>query len=384
MLRRLCNLSQTSSFFLFGARGTGKSTLVREHLKAVPHLHIDLLRLGERDALENDPDSLERRILPEMEWVFIDEVQRVPTILDVVHRLIEERRLKFALTGSSARKLKAGGANLLAGRAFVSELYPLTSSELGDRFDLFEVLRWGSLPKLQALKTVEDKSSFLGSYALTYLQEEIWEEHLVRRLQPFRKFLQIAAQSNGQILNYSNIADDVNVDTKTVQQYFQILEDTLLCFMLEPFHCSARKRRRLNPKCYFFDIGVWRALTRSFLLDISPQTYGFGRVFEHFLTGEIHHLSQTLGLGYELSYLPLEGDREIDLVIERPSQPPTFVEIKSTDQLQKRHVEKIESVQKTFPKSELFCFSRDEREQRFGRVRALPWQKGLKELGLQR
>jgi predicted AAA+ superfamily ATPase len=382
MLHRISNLSKTNSFFLFGARGTGKSTLVKEHLKSIPHLHLDLLRLSERDSISRDPDSIERRILPGMEWVFIDEVQRVPEVLDPVHRLIEERKIKFALTGSSARKLKAGGANLLAGRAFVFELFPLTSVELDRQFDLEEVLRWGSLPKLQTLKTSEDKSAFLEAYALTYLQEEIWEEHLVRKLQPFRKFLEVAAQCSGQKLSYSNVAQEVNVDTKTVQQYFQILEDTLLCFMLEPFHHSSRKRLRVNPKCYFFDLGVWRALTRSFVQDMVPQTYGYGRAFEHFLITEIHHLAHTRRLGFQFCYLPLSGDKEVDLVVERPNQPPAFIEIKSTDQIQDKHVEVLKEIQGDFPKSDLFCLSRDEREQTFGKVRALPWQKGLRELGL--
>jgi len=382
MVNRNCILSKTNSFFLFGARGTGKSTLVKEHLKSVPHLYVDLLRLAERDSLSEDPDALERRILPGMEWVFIDEVQRVPGILDTVHRLIEERGTKFALTGSSARKLKAGGANVLAGRAFVSELFPLTSTELGEQFNLEDALCWGGLPKLQSLKSSEDKIAYLESYALTYLQEEIWEEHLVRKLPPFRKFLQVAAQSSGGKLNYSNIAEDVNVDTKTVQQYFQILEDTLLCFMLEPFHRSKRKRMRVNPKCYFFDLGVWRALTRSFVHTMVPQTYGYGNAFEQFLICNLHHIAATKRTGFQFSYLPLAGDREVDLVIDRPGRPLALVEIKSTDQILPKHSEVLEQVQADFPGADLFCLSRDEREQCFGRVRALPWQKGLLELGL--
>ena len=197
------------------------------------------------------------------EWVIIDEVQKIPELLDVVHRLIEDKKIKFGLTGSSARKLKHGGANLLAGRAFVYNLFPFTSFELGDSFSLEDALMWGTLPQIYALQDANDRIQYLKSYANTYIQEEVWEAHLIKDLVPYRRFLQVAAQTNGTGINYSNISEDARVDPKTVQRYFQILEETLLGFFLEPFHRSLRKRQRANPKFYFFDIGVQRALSSN-------------------------------------------------------------------------------------------------------------------------
>jgi predicted AAA+ superfamily ATPase len=167
-----------------------------------------------------------------------------------VHSKIESSETRFAMTGSSARKLKREGTNLLAGRAFVYNLFPLTHRELGDSFNLNSALMYGTLPGLLKFDSGEEKMAFLRAYALTYLKEEIWGEHIVRKLDPFRKFVEIAAQCNGELINFANIARDVGVDIKTVQSYFEILEDTLLGFMLEPYHRSVRKRQRQAPKFY--------------------------------------------------------------------------------------------------------------------------------------
>lgn len=382
LLHRLTNPSKINSFFLFGPRGTGKSTLVAGHLESTTHLSINLLVANERLHLAANPDSLESRITEGIEWVYIDEIQRVPALLDTVHRLIEERKVQFALTGSSARKLKAGGANLLAGRAFVYELYPLTSYELGDAFDLTHTLSWGMLPKLLELKADSDKRDFLEAYALTYLQEEIWEEHLIRNLLPFRKFLQVAAQSNGKIINYSKIAADVRVDVKSVQQYYRILEDTLLGFFLEPHHRSLRKRQRANPKFYLFDVGVWRALTSTYSQGFTTSSLGFGNIFEHFLISEMRALNRSLKKGYEFFFYRKNETFEVDLIIERAGGAPALVEIKSHDYIEDRHVEALAKVADEYPEAEVFCFSCDPQEKKFGRIRALPWKQGIEAIGL--
>ncbi len=195
--------------------------------------------------------------------MLLDEIQKVPKLLDEVHRLIEEKTDKiFILTGSSARKLKHGGANLLAGRAFVYHLFTLSCFELKEKFDLEKALHWGTLPKIFSLDGDSEKSEFLRSYADTYLKEEIWNEQVVRKLQPFRRFLEVAAQCNGKIINYANIARDVGVDDKTIKEYFCILEDTMIGFFLEPFRNSFRKRLVEKPKFYFFDTGIVRSLSR--------------------------------------------------------------------------------------------------------------------------
>jgi predicted AAA+ superfamily ATPase len=171
-------------------------------------------------------------------WVVVDEIQKIPSPLDSVHSLIEKKKIKFALTGSSSRKLRRGGANLLAGRAVIFSLFPATHNELGERFDLDTTLSWGSLPRTLELKDNTEKSRFLKSYVQTYVKEEIVVEQLIRNLEPFRLFLPVAAQMDGQILNYSNISRDTGVDYKTIQNYYQILVETHLGQYLENYSRS--------------------------------------------------------------------------------------------------------------------------------------------------
>ena len=241
-----------TEFFLFGARGTGKSTLLKSLFSDRSDvLWIDLLNLDEEDAFAKNHNLLEQRLAQseiQIERVVIDEVQKFPRMLDTVHRLIENAALKFALTGSSARKLKAGGANLLAGRALVNSLFPLTHLEMTNLFDLESTLRWGSLPIVVNSKNEIEKAAILRSYGQTYLKEEVWGEQLVRNLEPFRRFLEVAAQNNGKIVSFLNIALDVGADEKTIKNYFSVLEDTLLGFFLEPFKHSFRKRLSQKPK----------------------------------------------------------------------------------------------------------------------------------------
>lgn len=385
MIHRQINIRKNHSFFLFGARGTGKTTLLESLFPPEQSLRIDLLNTSERQNLEDDPDSLERRVgllSPEQKWVTIDEVQKIPSLLDLVHRIIEKTKIKFALTGSSARRLKTGGANLLAGRAFVYELYPFTSVELGSSFDLDFALQWGTLPGIYQFQSDEERSLFLESYASTYLKEEIWEEHLVKKLVPFRHFMQVAAQSSNTILNYSKIADDVRVDTKTVQQYFQILEDTLLGFMLEPYHESIRKRQRANPKFYFFDTGVIRALKKIHNNKLLKHTYEYGKAFEQFVISEIHRLNSYKRKNYGFYYIHSADNAEVDLIIERPACPLALVEIKSTNRVLDRDLAHLRNFAKDFPKAKLYCLSQDKNPQRFGSIEALPWQRGIEEIGL--
>jgi predicted AAA+ superfamily ATPase len=300
--------------------------------------------------------------------------------LDSVHRAIESRPLCFALTGSSSRKLKRGGANLLAGRAFVYHLYSLTHLEIGDAFNLEEALHFGTLPKILGMKTHEEKSEFLRAYALTYIKEEIVAEQMVRKLQPFRDFLEIAAQCNGQIVNFSRIAEEVGADVKTIQSYFEILEDTLVGFLLAPFHESIRKRQRQNPKFYFFDTGVKRALDRTLTQSFGPGTYAYGNAFEHFIILEIHRLNSYWRKDWRFSYLRTKDDAEIDLIIDRPGLPRALIEIKSKDRITETDVTHLNRFASDMQKTEAFCLSRDAIKKRIGLTLCLPWQEGLKEL----
>ena len=227
---------------------------------------MDLLDSSVKERFLRNPSefyAIVQAFPPETRHVVIDEIQKVPKLLDEVHRLIEETDKIFILTGSSAQKLKHGGANLLAGRAFVYHLFSLSCFELKDQFNLDQALRWGTLPKIFSLKEDAEKNEFLRAYSDTYLKEEIWNEQVIRKLQPFRRFLEVAAQCNGKIINYAHIARDVGVDGKTIKEYFCILEDTMIGFFLEPFHHSFRKRLVEKPKFYFFDPGVVRSLARG-------------------------------------------------------------------------------------------------------------------------
>jgi predicted AAA+ superfamily ATPase len=383
MFHRIINTPQSNNFFLFGARATGKSTLLT--FRYPDATVIDLLKDSEERELSLHPERLRERIPSARQGtprIIIDEIQKCPKLLDEVHRLIEDKSItcQFILTGSSARKLKLGGANLLAGRAAVRNLFPLLPAEIGDGFVLDQILRWGSLPKVVTSVDDEAKRDFLVAYGATYLKEEIWAEQLVRKLDPFRRFLEIAALHSGKIINANKISRDVGADPKTVQTYFQILEDTLLGFHLDAYHSSIRKRLRQAPKFYFVDTGIARCLSRMLNVVPEPSTSYCGELFESFVVGALHARDNYLQNDYRMTYLESLGGAEIDLVIERPGRALALVEIKSTEAVREDHCSGLKHFQKDFPDAEFFCVSRDQREKRFGAIKAIPWQRALEEI----
>ena len=385
MFRRLLRVSRGNSFFLFGARGTGKTTYVRDAFDPDASLYVDLLDPEVEDRYRRRPGRLESevRALPEsVQWILIDEVQRAPRLLDVVHRLIESTGKRFVLTGSSGRKLRRGASNLLAGRAFVYNLYPLTVPEPQDAFVLDDALHWGTMPRIYSLADREEKQAYLRAYALTYLKEEIVAEQIVRRLDPFREFLEVAAQSNGTIINYANIARDVGADPKTVMSYFGILEDTLVGSHLPAYHRSVRKQQRTSPKFYYFDIGVKRSLERTLEVPLRAGTYEFGKAFEHFVITQILHLSRYRYPDWRLSYLQTGAGVEVDLVIERPGMPVALIEIKSTDRIDERDTRALAGFQGDFDRPLALCISRDSSRMKIDGVLCLHWRAALQELGL--
>ncbi len=384
-IKRHLKLIKDHSLFLFGPRGSGKSTLIQNEF-AKNSYYINLLDIDTEELFIQNPGELKNianKLNKKTTHIIIDEIQKIPKLLDLVHLLIESTDKIFILTASSARKLKYGNANLLAGRAFVYNLHPFTSLELGKDFNLDETLHWGGLPKIHELDTVEKKTLFLTSYAQTYLKEEIQAEQLVRKLTPFRNFLRVAAQMNGKIINLSKISRDVKVEDKTIGEYYSILEDTLLGFTLHGFENSFRKQLSTKPKFYFFDIGVTRALNRSLENTLQEGTYAYGDAFEHFIILECIKLASYFKYEYRFNYLKTKDDVEIDLVVDRPGKPILFIEIKSSKQVMEEDLTSFIRLVRDFKKAEgeceAICFSRDAYKKQLGDITVFPWQEGLKE-----
>lgn len=367
---------------MFGARGTGKTKLLEALFEGRQPLWIDLLRRGEQLSFVRKPGELGDRLnaLPSRpDWVVIDEVQRAPQLLDEVHLLIE-RGQKFALTGSSARNLKRGAANLLAGRALVNHLFPLTHRELGSDFSLAGALTWGTLPLLASCADAETRSEILKTYVDVYLREEIREEQIVRQLDPFARFLEAAAQSSGSIVNLTRIGREASTDAKAVARYFQILEDTLLGFFLEPYHTSIRKRQRQLAKFFFFDIGVRRALEGALHHPPRPGTFDWGRSFEEFIVLETHRLNAYTRSDYRLSYLRTQSQLEVDLIVERRGSPTWVIEIKSSTSPDPTDVRKLKDLSASIPDARPAIFCTADHATVTGGVEVLPWRAGFDRL----
>ena len=312
ILQRI-TVAPKGSFFLFGARGVGKSTWARETLEDAHR--FDLLDEGLFQSFLADPSlfGAELRTLEPGRWVVVDEVQRIPGLLNEVHRSIEELGLRFALLGSSARKLKTAGTNLLAGRALWRTMYPFVPQEFGDAFDLESTLQFGSIPLVVAS---EDRAATLAAYVQLYLREEIRGEALVRNLPGFVRFLPIAALAHGQVVNVAGIARDSGTARTTVQGYIEILEDTLLAWRLAAFETRLRVRERRHPKLYWLDPGLVRAIKKQTGAVSSEEA---GPLFE----GWIHTLLRAYGgtgpLFDEIAYWsPAEARSvEVDFLLQR-------------------------------------------------------------------
>ena len=317
---RTLNLSELitkNSFFLFGPRGTGKSFLIRTTLKDVA-VTVNLLRATVQLRLLHDPSLLEAMVEAEIRagiadrdvLVVIDEVQKIPLLLDEVHRLIEERGWRFLLTGSSARNLRAQGVNLLAGRAWIAKLFPLTSAEL-PKFDLDRYLRFGGLP---AVVNSPDPIEQLDAYVTTFMNEEIKAEGVVRKLPAFVEFLRIAALGNGQLINFANIARDVGVSAPTVAGYYQILEDTLVGFQLQPWKKPTSRKAISTAKFYFFDTGVVNTLAGTKAVDRNSNLYG--SLFEQWIAMELVAYLSYRRIKDKLYFWRTEDQVEVDFVVE--------------------------------------------------------------------
>lgn len=330
MLTRKLTL-RNYSFFIFGPRGVGKSTWLKSAFSQQGMRSVEFINLLDTETMlqfTRHPGLLYQRVshLPPDSWVVLDEIQKVPSLLDEVHRLIEDKRLRFVLSGSSARKLKRSGVNLLAGRARVESMFPFVSVELGTRFDLHRALEVGLLP-MSILGN--DSASYLKAYAQTYLQEEIRAEALARNFGSFTRFLDVAARQSAQITNVSSIARDAQVARQTVQGYFDILCDTLMGFYLPAWQLKRKTKQRKQSKFYFFDTGVVRALTGRLPYPLGDEEKG--QLLECLLFHELRAYLSYSQKGYEPHYWSSYDDVEVDLVIE-DQQGFLGVEIKSATQ----------------------------------------------------
>ena len=309
------------SFFLFGPRGVGKSTLLKQKIKA--DLYINLLKSSEFLDYKQNPDHLFEIVSPlkENSWVVIDEIQRVPELLNIVHEIYETKKIHFALSGSSARKLKRGGANLLAGRALNVLLYPFCYPEFQNIYSISDASEWGTLPLV--VMDQDLKKETLASYVETYLREELIQEGIIRKTDSFLRFLKIAGIMNGQTINFENISRESHTSRTTVQTYFEILIDTLIAFYLPSYQPGLKVKEVSKPKFYFFDSGVARSCAG--LLSYTLDSAYHGYLFETFLINQVKSYNDYSKKKLDLFYYGISGSSEIDLIIETKKRSPESV-----------------------------------------------------------
>ncbi len=371
-LLQLPDLLEKKSHFLLGPRATGKSYLIRQQLEGQCYL-VNLLKPALQTRLMEDPGFLAALVHQNAQphqWVVIDEVQKIPELLDVVQDLIESEGRRFLLTGSSARKLKRQGTNLLAGRAWRAELFPLVYPEIPD-FDLARVLRFGSLPVVySSLDPTEELDAYVG----TYLKEEIQQESLVRRLPSFARFLKAAALSNGQIINYAAFASDTGTPASTVKGYFEILEDTLLGFKLEPWMASKKRKAIQTSKFLFFDVGVTHALAHTETLDRNTDLYG--RAFEHWLGLELRAYLSYSRSKLTLTYWRTVQKQEVDFLMG--SQ--IAIEVKATQQVNDRDLKGLIALREEGVFKKYYLVTQDEQDHLRQGVHCLNWKTFLSQL----
>jgi len=373
MYSRLIKSPENKSFFLFGPRGTGKTTWVK---KAFPDaVYIDLLESRLFNDLLADPQRLLNFIPSNFnDWIIIDEVQKIPELLNEVHRLIEKYKYKFILTGSSARKLRRKGPNLLAGRALNYSMHPLTAIELGKDFDLNHSLMFGNLPSIYM---DSNPKGYLESYIKTYLQEEIQQEGLTRNLSRFSRFLEAASFSQGSVLNTSEVSRECAIERKVVENYFTILEDLLLAYKVPVFTKRAKRRLIAHPKFYFFDVGIYRTLRPMGPLDAPEEVEGIS--FESLLFQELKAINDYYNLGYKIYYWRTTNNLEVDFVLYGERGLKAF-EIKRRGKVPSSELHGLKAFLKDYPTAKAYYIYGAERRMSEGAIDIIPLDYALKNL----
>ncbi|MBQ8703754.1 MAG: ATP-binding protein [Bacteroidales bacterium] len=366
--------AQEESVFLFGARQTGKTTLL---LNLFPNSRFyDLLESDTYERLRRNPALLRQELATarEGEIIIIDEIQLIPELLNEVHWLIARQDVHFILSGSSARKLKRKGVNTLGGRAVRNVLYPLVSAEVPE-FDLIKAVNRGMLPTHYLATSERQLQKRMQAYVSVYLKEEIAAEALVRKLSSFNRFMEVAALTDGEMVNYTNIAQDCGVDAKTVKEYFSILEETLIGYMVPAFRRTVKRRLNQSPRFYYFDVSLPNYLLHR--QDMQPGSDDFGHAFEHLMVQEIIAYLGYHDIENALSYWHTHTGYEVDAVL---GDAEVAIEFKSTTEVQSRHLRGLKAFHEEHPDARLIIVSLDVAPRIFNDVEVMPATHFLHEL----
>ncbi len=363
-------LMARKSFFLFGPRGTGKTSWLKQ---AVPDaLYFDLLEAKWRILFLANPQRLAEYIAPDFKgWIVIDEIQKVPDLLNEVHRLIESQGYCFILSGSSVRKLYQKGVNLLAGRALTYYFHPLLAQELGAAFNLGHYLQFGGLPSVYL---EQDPQHYLTSYVATYLHEEVAQEGLTRQLSAFARFLESASFSQGSVLNMSAVARECGVNQKTVSGYFDILTELLMGYQLMPFTRRAKRRVTLHAKFYFFDVGVYRSLRPQGPMDSTEEIEGMA--LETLFLQHLRAMNDYFQLQYSLYYWRTHHGLEVDFILYGSAGFLAF-EIKRKTKLASNDFQGLKAFLEDYPEATAYLIYGGQEKQYHGQVKVLPMEDAL-------
>jgi len=360
-------LLREKSHFLLGPRQTGKSTLIAHALKG--SRVVDLLDTSVFLEMSRNPGRLEEELTPADRLVIIDEIQRLPSLLHEVHRLIEKRNIRFLLTGSSARKLRSGGVNLLGGRARMKHLLPFTRKELGGEFNLECALATGLLPPVYFSP---NPAADLEAYTGLYLQQEVVAEGATRNVPAFSRFLKVAALCNGTVVNYTNIGNDAQVPRTTVYEYFEILKDTLILHELPAWKKSVKRKPLVSSKFYFFDIGVAGALQgRKF----APGTAEYGEAFETYIAHELRAYGEYVS-GDQLRFWRSSAGHEVDFILG----DHTAIEVKAKRPVGHQDLKSLTALSEEHKLKNYLCVSLESRRRTIGKLQVLPYAEFLDEL----
>lgn len=375
LYNRLLNLSQDlqSSVFLFGPRGTGKTLWLKSHL--TPVIYYDLLDDEVYTRLLAWPKRIAEDIPPDFKgWIVIDEIQKAPLLLNEVHRLIETRQLRFVLTGSSARKLKQKGVNLLAGRAHIYHMHPFVMRELQGDFDLEKALQYGMLPRIYHYNDFKD---YLKSYVSTYLREEVLQEGLTRNLAMFGRFLEVASFSQGEQINLTEIAREIGYNRHSVANFFDVLEDLLIAIRIYPFTRRAKRAVVSSPKFYFFDAGVYRSIRPMGPLDSNDEIDG--AALETLFLQHLRAYNDYYALDYGIYYWRTTTQLEVDFVIYGPKGFHAF-EIKRKQNISKKDLKGLLAFKEEYPEASCYLFYGGHSNYIENGITILPYESALKQL----